>query len=70
MFLWFSVIYVGSGTLGTLLDGFLWCFVPTLRSGLAGPYILSYLEESSIFSAQLCIIPSCKQVLNFDVTSQ
>ena len=60
MFLWRSDIYVGSGTLGTLLDGFLWSLISPWRSSLADPYICLDLTESYRFSGQLQFIPSCK----------
>ena len=39
MFLWCSDIYFVIKTLGTLLDMFLWRFMPPWRSGLDGPYM-------------------------------
>ena len=59
MFLWCRNISFGSGTLGTILDGFMLRLMPSWRSSMGGPYILSALTESSGFSGKLRIVPSC-----------
>ena len=56
MLLWYSNIYIGSETLGTILYGFLWHLMPPWRNGMDGPYMWSALTESSGFSGKLQII--------------
>ena len=58
------------GIIGALIDRFLWSFIPPGSKGLSGPYMWSALDEPSVLSRQLRIIPSCISDLLFDVPGQ
>ena len=61
---------VGRLTLGTSLDGFLWCFMPPCSSGIAVPYILLALNKYYGLSRKLRIINLHRYFLKLDVPVQ
>ena len=58
MFLWCSSIYVCSGTLVTLLPGFLRCYMPPWRSGITDPYMWLDIDETKGGEHQLISLAS------------
>ena len=66
MFLWCRNMYFDRRILGNVSAGFLQHFMPPWSIGLYGPYMWSYLTESSVLSGQFLIINLRRYVFKLD----